>query len=119
MVTCRTQPPAEPRDDRPDGPTPRGEYLIGKRYRHPRIKIDWYYLYPKKEDNSGYYNYWTPTKKGRSTMGLHPGKTSLGCVTVYAPSYDDDPCWKRIRRVLDSGNMFYRGSRYSGFLYVK
>ena len=118
-VTCTTQPPAERRDDRFGGPTPRGEYLIGKRYTNPTYNIDWYNLYPKKEDNSGYYGYTQRTRTGRYAMGLHPGRTSLGCVTVKAPRYNSDPCWQRIRRVIDSGNMWYRGSGYSGFLYVK
>ena len=81
-ATCPTQPPKERRDDRFGGPTPRGEYLIGKWKIHKRHGIDWYNLYPKKEDNSGYYPYRQPTRKGRSVMGLHPGKMSLGCVTV-------------------------------------
>lgn len=112
-VTCPTQPPRETRDDRFGGPTPRGEYLIGRRYRHPK-GIDWYNLYPKKEDNSGYYSYSQRTKTGRSLMGLHPGSRSLGCVTV-----KEQTCWGNIRRVIDSGTMQYRHSRYSGFLYVK
>ena len=118
QVTCPTQPPKEARDDKQGGPTPLGEYLIGNRYKHRRHNIDWYNLYPKKEDNSGYYGYTQPTKKGRFAMGLHPGKVSLGCVTVKAPTYDNDPCWQKIRKVIDAGNMNYRGSTYSGFLYV-
>ena len=118
-MTCPTQPTAETRDDQDGGPTPRGEYLIGKRYTHKKHKIDWYNLYPKKEDNSGYYPHDKPTQTGRSHMGLHPGTVSLGCVTVKAPLYNDDPCWKKIRKVVDSGTMWYRGWDYSGFLYVK
>lgn len=119
-VTCTTQPPlSETRDDRPGGPTPLGEYLIGKRYTHSKHKIDWYNLYPKKEDNSGYYKYTDSTQKGRSTLALHPGTISEGCVTVKASTYNNDPCWQRIRKVIDSGNMQYRRSSYSGFLYVK
>ncbi|XP_068698314.1 uncharacterized protein [Montipora foliosa] len=118
-ATCRTQAPRETRDDRFGGPTPRGEYLIGKRYTNPQYRIDWYNLYPKKEDNSGYYGYTQRTRKGRYAMGLHPGTTSLGCVTVRAPTYNSDPCWQRIRRVIDNGNMNYRRSSYSGFLYVR
>jgi len=118
QVTCPTEPPMQPRDDKQGGPTPFGEYLIGKRRKHPRHKIDWYNLYPLKEDNSGYYGYTQPTKTGRFAMGLHPGKVSLGCVTVKAPTYDKDPCWQRIRKVIDASNMNYRGSAYSGFLYV-
>jgi len=118
-VTCTTQPPRERRDDRYGGPTPRGEYLIGKRYTNPQYNIDWYNLYPKKEDNSGYYGYTQRTRTGRYAMGLHPGRVSLGCVTVKAPTYNRDACWQRIRRVIDSGNMYYRGSSYSGFLYVR
>ena len=115
-ATCTTQPTKEARDDLPEGPTPRGEYLIGK---HRLNKgIDWYNLYPKKEDNSGYYGYWDYTANRRNTMGLHPGQTSLGCVTVYASSYNDR-CWKKIRKVVNSGDMEYRGYHYSGFMYVK
>ena len=117
-VTCTTQPPRERNDRRYGGPTPRGEYLIGNRYTNSRYNIDWYNLYPKKEDSSGYYGYTQRTRTGRYAMGLHPGRTSLGCVTVRAPTYNSDACWQRIRRVIDSGNMYYRGSSYSGFLFV-
>jgi len=120
-VTCTTQPTKERRDDKPGGPTPRGEYLIGKRRTHRTYGIDWYNLYPKKEDNSGYYSYTQRTRTGRYAMGLHPGTISEGCVTVKASTYyyNYDPCWQRIRKVIDSGNMQYRRSSYSGFLYVK
>ncbi|XP_015748159.1 PREDICTED: uncharacterized protein LOC107327945 isoform X2 [Acropora digitifera] len=113
-VTCTTQPPTETRDDKDGGPTPRGEYLIGRRNTHWRKKIDWYNLFPKKEDNSGYYSYTQSTKTGRSHMGLHPGSFSLGCVTV-----KESTCWGNIRSVIDSGTMQYRNWPYSGFLYVK
>ncbi|XP_067040337.1 uncharacterized protein [Acropora muricata] len=113
-VTCTTQPPTETRDDKDGGPTPRGEYLIGRRHTHWRKKIDWYNLFPKKEDNSGYYSSTQPTETGRSHMGLHPGSVSLGCVTV-----KEGTCWDNIHSVIDSGTMQYRHSRYSGFLYVK
>ncbi|XP_074633548.1 uncharacterized protein LOC141892246 [Acropora palmata] len=113
-VTCTTQPPTVTRDDQDKGPTPRGEYLIGRRYIHWRYNIEWYNLFPKKEDNSGYYSYTQSTKTGRSHMGLHPGSVSEGCVTV-----KESTCWGNIRSVIDSGTMQYRGSSYSGFLYVK
>ena len=118
MHTCTTQPTAERRDDRFGGATPLGEYLIGKRYAHQPHNVDWYKLYPKKEDNCGYYRYDQPNKKGRSAMALHPGRDSLGCVTVKAPNYNNDPCWQKIRAIIDGGNMLYRRSGYSGFLYV-
>ena len=110
-VTCTTQPPRERNDRRYGGPTPRGEYLIGNRYTNPRYNIDWYNLYPKKEDSSGYYGYTQPTRTGRYAMGLHPGRTSLGCVTVRAPTYNSDACWQRIRRVIDSGNIGNRNTQ--------
>lgn len=116
-MTCTTQPPVEKSEYISEGPTPLGEYLIGKKYTHPTHRIDWYRLYPKKEDNSGYYSYTQPTQNGRYAMGLHPGSVSLGCVTVITST--SDRCWQRIRRVIDSGNMRYRRSDYSGFLYVK
>ncbi|XP_031550165.1 uncharacterized protein LOC116287621 [Actinia tenebrosa] len=109
------------------GPTPYGEYLIGKHRSSTTYPgLDWYRLYPKKEDNSGYYGYYSPNKKGRSTMGLHPGKVSWGCVTVATIScssgsyscYNSNSCWRQIKRIVNSGNMYYRGSSYSGILYV-
>ena len=51
-------------------------------------------------------------------MGLHPGKVSLGCVTVLAPNYNRDVCWQKMRNVIDKGNMSYRRSNYSGYLFV-
>lgn len=104
-ATCGTVSPSQTRDDRFGGPTPLGEYLIGKRYN-----IDWYNLYPKKEDNSCYYQ---RTRKGRYAISLHPGTRSLGCVTVVKS------CWPSIRSVVDSGNQPYCGSYYSGYLFVK
>ena len=76
---------------------------------------------PKKEDSSGYYGYLQRTAKGRYAMGLHPGQRSESCVTVLARSYNmfNDPCWRKIRTVVDSGDMYYRGYHYSGFMYVK
>ena len=47
-------------------------------------------------------------------MGLHPGSLSLGCVTVR----DEDNCWELTSNALGSGSMTYKGSGYSGFLYV-
>ena len=52
----------------------------------------------------------------RSTLALHRGTNSLGCVTV-TPT-DDDGCWAETKAVLDMGNMIYNMSNYSGFLYV-
>ena len=54
-------------------------------------------------------------------MGIHPGTVSEGYVTVNAPDKDEGACWKKIRKVIDSGNMVYTGrttSTYSGFLYI-
>ena len=117
-VTCTTQPPTEvTADNQTDGPTPRGEYLIGLRYTHQTHGIDWYKLYPKKEDSSDYYDYRDKTKKGRSAMGLHPGTISKGCVTVKVLT-----CWQQIRDVIDSGSMYYWRINWTfyfrGFLYV-
>lgn len=112
--------PAETDDTKNGGPTPVGEYLIGMRRKHPDQKIDWYNLYPRIEDNSGYYGYSAETKKGRSAMGLHPGKISLGCATVRSDKdpYDSDPNWESIRAVVDSGELKYKNDDFRGFLYV-
>ena len=117
-VTCNTTLPSlVTKDDQEDGPTPLGEYLIGKRGINDQ-GTDWYKLYPKKEDSSGYYPYEESTQTGRDKMGLHPGVVSKGCVTVFAPTYNSDPCWQLIRKLLDCGDMSYRNSSYSGFLFV-
>ncbi|XP_032227125.1 uncharacterized protein LOC116610374 isoform X2 [Nematostella vectensis] len=110
-----------------NGPTPYGEYLIGTQSTSTNYAgLDWYNLYPKKEDNSGYYPYHQPNHQGRSHMGLHPGRVSLGCVTVKAGGcssgdvscYNRDSCWRQIKSIVNSGHMYYRGSSYSGILYV-
>lgn len=56
-------------------------------------------------------------------MGFHPGRVSLGCVTVTTATtnqseYNADPTWGTIRAVLDRGSYTYKGSEYSGFLWV-
>jgi hypothetical protein len=113
--------PAITNDAQTNGPTPINEYLIGQRYTHATHNIDWYKLYPRKEDNSGYYPYDSPTQTGRKQMGLHPGSTSLGCVTVdraQAQPYDSNPQWIALRTYVDSGSMTYNGTGFCGFLYV-
>ena len=117
-ITCNTLlPTLVTKDDQEGGPTPLGEYLIGKR-RINDEGIDWYNLYPKKEDSSGYYGFNESTQTGRDRMGLHPGVDSKGCVTVFAPTYNSDPCWQLIRKLVDYGKLSYRNSSYSGFLFV-
>uniref|UniRef100_A0A6P8JH65 Uncharacterized protein LOC116309115 n=1 Tax=Actinia tenebrosa TaxID=6105 RepID=A0A6P8JH65_ACTTE len=112
----------------PKGPTPYGEYLIGKhRYDTNYPGLDWFNLYPKKEDNTGYYGYFSANNQGRSQMGLHPGRVSWGCVTVSTPHcsggdiincYNSDSCWTSIKNIVNSGHMNYKGYSYSGILYV-
>src|SRR5262245_841082 len=82
LMSVEIVPTREPDDKKQGGPTPAGEYLIGKRIKHAKHLIDWYKLYPRIEDNSGYYGYTAKTKTGRFAMGLHPGSVSLGCVTI-------------------------------------
>lgn len=112
-----------------NGRTPSGEYLIDEKRTHPKHNIDWYNLYPILEDNSGYYGYTATTKGGRTTMGLHPGCRTNGCITVYAGNYwpyDSDPCWKQLSALLDKGKLTYTSSRkpnrkqsFVGFLWVE
>lgn len=120
VVSVEVQPTEETDDTKPGGPTPVGEYLIGKRYTHDDHKIDWYKLYPRIEDNSGYYGYTAKTKTGRFAMGLHPGARSLGCATVKSSEkpYDSSEKWKLVRGKLDSSKLVYKKDDFSGFLYV-
>jgi RHS repeat-associated protein len=111
---CPAVAAAETDEKKEYGPTPVGEYLVGTQYQHPRNNVDWYNLYPRKEDNSGYYPYREKNKLGRNTMGLHPGTVSEGCVTVQK----GDDCWDKLKKVINGGSMKYKNSDYKGFLYV-
>jgi hypothetical protein len=121
VVSVEIQPTKESDDTKQGGPTPVGEYLIGQRFNHEKHKIDWYKLYPRIEDNSGYYGYTAKTKAGRFAMGLHPGATSLGCVTVKSTDnpYDKAEAWKSVRGKLDSSKLKYKNDDFTGLLYVE
>ncbi|XP_072042102.1 uncharacterized protein [Amphiura filiformis] len=114
---CCTK-PGTGNDDEIGGPTPKKEYLIGQ-FRRNWVSwrlVDWHNLYPKKNDNSGYWPYNVPNEDGRSLIGLHPGSVTQGCVTV-----TDDTCWDAINEIVSNGYMTYTGtitSNYDGFLYV-
>ena len=113
--------PTETDDTATGGPTPYGEFLIGQRYNHATHDIDWYKLYPRMQNNSGYFGYTAATETGRSAMGLHAGSISEGCVTVDADGaspYDTNTDWIALRNYVDSGSMTYNGTGFSGFLYV-
>lgn len=116
--------PVETDDTKEGGPTPLGEYLIGERYVHEQLNRDWYRLYPRKEDSSGYYPYTARTQTDRDRMGLHPGSISEGCTTIAVPGAtsgaeaSSHPNWLKVRDYLETGSMTYRGSSYKGFLYV-
>jgi hypothetical protein len=120
LMAVDIQPTSEPDDTKQGGPTPVGEYLIGKRFKHDKHKIDWYKLYPRMEDSAGYYGYTAKTKTGRFAMGLHPGSVSEGCVTVksMATPYDEAEVWKPVRQKLDASNLDYKNDTFSGLLYV-
>lgn len=121
VISVDIKPTQQTDDTKQNGPTPAGEYLIGKRFTHEEHKIDWYKLYPRIEDNSGYYGYLATTKTGRFAMGLHPGSLSLGCVTVESTEmpYDKSATWKTVRNKLDSSNLVYKRDTFSGLLYVE
>jgi len=120
VVSADIVPPRETNDTKEGGPTPVGEYLIGTRYTHDKHKIDWYKLYLRIEDDSGYYGYTAKTKTGRFAMGLHPGSVSLGCVTVKSADnpYDKSEIWRAVRNKLDSSKLTYKNDDFSGLLYV-
>ena len=108
-------------DTQTGGPTPLGEFLIGERYEHATHKIDWYKLYPRMKDNTGYFGYGAATETGRATMGLHPGGNSAGCVTIDsdgATPHDTNTEWIALQKFVDSGSMTYNGTGFTGFLYV-
>ena len=121
LVCVEIKPTDETDDTKQGGPTPFGEYLIGMRFKHDDHKIDWYKLYPRIEDNSGYYGYTAKTKTGRFAMGLHPGSVSLGCVTVKSSDtpYDKSDIWKTVRDKLDASKLKYKSDDFTGFLYVE
>ncbi|MBX7135140.1 MAG: DUF2778 domain-containing protein [Fimbriimonadaceae bacterium] len=120
VVSVETVSPRVTDDKKEKGPTPVGEYLIGTRFKNATYHIDWYKLYPRIEDNSGYYGYTTSTKTGRDRMGLHPGSISEGCVTVKSSvmPYDTSEVWKVVRSKLDSGKLSYKNDDFNGLLYV-
>lgn len=114
--------PLKARESEQYGPTPLGEYLIGPITRHQDHNIDWCRLFPRKEDNTGYYNYHEKTQKGRSEIALHPGRTSLGCVTVYSETreYNASANWKKVRQVLNRVPRRYQYKKFTfiGYLFV-
>ncbi|XP_028391133.1 uncharacterized protein LOC114515993 [Dendronephthya gigantea] len=84
------------------GPAPNGRYAIGSVYKHSKHGISWANLYPKKQHNNGWWDYYrsNPDVPGsRSHIGLHPGRLSQGCVTV-----TDKSCWNKVETMLQSKN---------------
>jgi len=123
LVKVPVTPTSQTDDTKENGPTPVGEFLIGNRYIHDKQNIDWYKLYPRFEDNKGYYGYATKTQTGRFAMGLHPGAASLGCVTVTStnkPYHTSDTSveWQKIKKYLDGCKMTYNNDTFTGLLYV-
>lgn len=120
LVTVDVVTPNEKDDKREFGITPVGEFLVGLPFKHPKHECDWCKLYPRIEDNSGYYGYGAQTKMGRFAMGLHPGRISQGCVTVKSElfPYDSNVNWKKVREILNSRRMKYKSDDFCGFLFV-
>ncbi|XP_071796274.1 uncharacterized protein [Asterias amurensis] len=97
------------------GPLPFNEYLIGK-YRTLDRGTNGFYLYPKHEEQSSYYDDRTPTANGRSGLALQAGKRLDGCE---AASFNDDKdCWTQTVNVIALGHVLYEKHPYAGFLYV-
>lgn len=92
-VTCDTQSPSGGYSA-----PPAKTYLIETMRIHTELNREWFNLNPKKSTSSGYWDYYSvDPDTGRSTIGLHPGTISHGCVTIL-----DSNCWIRLRDVLKS-----------------
>jgi hypothetical protein len=116
-----------------EGPLPSGEYLIGEGYNSGHVLGDdwWYKLYGP--DGSGGYSYQiipVTDSKGatqkRGYFNLHTGRESDGCVTVTSDlgpadkGYPNSKDYDKIKHILDgTSRLKYKGSNYTGYLYVK
>ena len=97
---CDTKPAVNSNPAADKGPAPNGYYAIGAIYTHGTHGISWANLHPRKQNGNGWWNYYraNPDVPGsRSHIGLHPGRTSRGCVTVTG-SY----CWSNLESMLKS-----------------
>lgn len=112
-VTCGTVCPDEKDYKKYGGPTPPNEYLIDTLYWHKDNQCDWYNLCPMKDDKSGYHKYRDKDKYGRTTMGLHPGTVSLGCITV------KKDCWEKLKALIEKGELKYKNQKFKGTVIVQ
>ena len=98
-LKCDTQPARSTDSAVKNSPAPDGLYAIGSVYTHGTKNRPWANLYPRKKDGDGWWDYYreNPDVPGlRSHIALHPGLTSLGCVTV------KESCWSKIESMLKS-----------------
>ena len=78
------------------GKLPPGYYYIGEFLPEEHF-VSWFNLYKQKADRSGFWDYHTqiPEENCRGGFGLHPGTTSLGCITVTTHT-----CFEGIKQVI-------------------
>lgn len=112
------------------GPIPKGDYMIGNRYRngdierqHPGGDPYWYRLYGK--DGKGGYDY-KKIWNGRGGFNLHTGDQSNGCVGTPSqikepnPGYPYSAKYNQVKDFIDSTKPFeYKGTMFKGWLHVK
>ncbi|MEY4534579.1 MAG: hypothetical protein RLZZ246_897 [Planctomycetota bacterium] len=119
-ITCRLVPSSGRRDWlRPGGATPPGEYLINPVRQHPNHHIPWYDLEPLDPNDNRYVPYHRRDRHGRRYYGLHPGRTSEGCVTIDRDHEGGAECWKKLQALIDQGTLTYDGKPRRGTLIVR
>ena len=101
-VECRTTVYSGPALTYTGGHTPVGFYAMGKlRYNDRVYNHPWYNLYPRKKDDSGWWDYAAYNVETlKSAIGLHRGNATTrgwGCVTV-----PDNDCWAKLEYVVNS-----------------
>ena len=103
-VQCKTENYSIPALTYTGGHTPVGFYAIGPFRINPRIhNSPWYNLFPRKRDDSGWWDYsaFNP-ETFSSAIGLHRGNSTTRGYSCIAVPLDD--CWENLRKVIDSSN---------------
>lgn len=95
-VTCNTVGPAPGHQ-----PPPAKTFLIETYRLNTNLNKDWFNLHPEKSTGQGFWDYHSrDPNTGRSTIALHPGSISHGCVTVRESTSQEKNCWNQLKNIL-------------------